>query len=94
VGSLKRRREERGEASVDAALSWTVGCLVGAAAIVGTLILVLVVTFAVQPPGWVQAVLGIALLCGGALLAWLVASAFRQARSRRAPPRHQGPGPY
>ncbi|CAN5592640.1 hypothetical protein BH24ACT26_BH24ACT26_11370 [soil metagenome] len=62
---------------------WTVGCLVGAASVVGTLILVLLVTLALQPPPWVQVVVGVLLTAGGAVLAWLVASALGQTRSRR-----------
>jgi predicted benzoate:H+ symporter BenE len=68
---------------LEPALRWTLGCLVGAAALVGTLILVLLVTLALQPPAWVQVLAGIALVGGGALLAWLVASALGQSRSRR-----------
>ena len=66
-------------------LRWTVGCLVGAAALVGALILVLLVTLALQPPGWVQVTIGVALVAGGAALAWLVASALGQSRARRTP---------
>jgi phosphate/sulfate permease len=64
-------------------LRWTVGCLVGAAAVVGALILVLLVTLALQPPEWVQVVVGVGLVAGGAALAWLVASALGQSRARR-----------
>ena len=65
------------------AVRWTVGCLVGAAAVVGCLILVLLIALALQPPEWVQVVVGILLAGGGALLAWLVASALGQSRERR-----------
>jgi predicted benzoate:H+ symporter BenE len=88
---VERRGDEdtaRRTPEIDA-LRWTLGCLVGAAALVGTLILVLLVTLALQPPAWVQVLAGIALVAGGALLAWLVASALGQSRSRRrggAPP--------
>ena len=63
-------------------LSWTLGCLVAAAALVGVLILVLLVTLALQPPEWVQVVAGVALVGGGALLTWLIASALGRSRSR------------
>lgn len=63
---------------------WAVGCLIGSAAIVGTLILVMLVAIALQPPTWVQVALGVALACGGGLLAWLVAAALGGTRARRA----------
>ncbi|MFN2490611.1 MAG: hypothetical protein ABR529_12935 [Actinomycetota bacterium] len=56
-------------------LRWTVGCLVGATALVGTLILALLIALALQPPTWVQVTVGVLLAAGGALLAWLVATA-------------------
>ena len=57
---------------------WTFGCLVAAFATVGLLILFLVVAFALEPPTWIGILLGIGLVAGGALLAWLVASALGQ----------------
>jgi hypothetical protein len=64
-------------------LRWTLGCLVGAAALTGSLILALLVALALQPPTWIQVVVGVGLAAGGAVLAWLVASALGQSRSRR-----------
>jgi protein-S-isoprenylcysteine O-methyltransferase Ste14 len=64
-------------------LRWTLGCLVGTAALVGVVILALLVTLALQPPEWVQVLTGVALVGGGALLAWLVASALGRSRARR-----------
>jgi phosphate/sulfate permease len=63
-------------------IRWTLGCLVSAAALVGALIIVLLVTLALQPPEWVQVLVGIALVGGGAVLAWLVASALGRSRFR------------
>jgi hypothetical protein len=63
---------------------WTVGCLVGAAAVLGTLMLVLLVALALQPPEWVQVVAGVLLAAGGALLAWMVATALGRTRGRRS----------
>jgi predicted benzoate:H+ symporter BenE len=83
MSSGSRGRVESGNASLEPVLRWTLGCLVGAAAIVGTLILVLLVTLALEPPEWVQVLVGLALVGGGAVLAWLVASALGRARSRR-----------
>ncbi len=60
---------------------WTVGCLVGSLATVGILILVALIAIALSPPTWVQVVLGFGLACGGAVFAWLIASALAQWRS-------------
>ena len=54
---------------------WGLGCLVGALALGGVLILVLLIAVALRPPVWLQIVLGIALVAGATLLAWLVAVA-------------------
>lgn len=62
---------------------WGVGCLVAAAAMVGLLILTLLVALALQPPQWVQVLLGIGLAIGGAALAWLVASSLGKSRADR-----------
>ncbi len=68
--------EERGsDATMPPELRWTVGCLVGSLAMVGSLILVALIAIALSPPTWIQVVLGVALACGGAVLAWLVAEA-------------------
>lgn len=66
---------------------WGFGCLVAAAALVGSLVLVFVIAFLLDPPEWVQVLLGIGLVLEGALLAWLVASALGRARgaARRGP---------
>lgn len=71
------------------AVHWGVGCLVGAAALAGVVLMVLLLAFYIQPPTWVQIVLGIVLAVGGALLAWLVATALGKAQAeprRRKPP--------
>ena len=61
---------------------WTLGCLVGASALLGVAILVSVVAFALQPPVWVQVLIGVAVAIGCALFTWLVASALGGARAR------------
>ena len=71
-----------------AEVRWTLGCLVGAAAMIGTLILVLLVAFALRPPVWMQVMLGVGLAIGGGALTWLVVSALGQARAARE---EQGP---
>jgi threonine/homoserine/homoserine lactone efflux protein len=76
-------RGGRDEDALRPELRWTAGCLVGAAAVVGTLILVLLVALALQPPPWVQVLVGVLLTAGGALLTWLVASALDHSRPGR-----------
>ena len=56
--------------------------MVASAALIGSLILVFLVAVALQPPAWVQVLLGIGLAIGGAVLAWLIASALGQSRAR------------
>jgi len=65
-------------------LRWGVGCLVGSVALTGMVIFVLLVAATLQPPAWVQVVLGVALVVGGGLLTWLVTSALGQSRQREA----------
>lgn len=71
---------------------WGAGCLVAAAALTGLLVLILLVAFALQPPAWVQVVLGVGLVIGGAVLAWLVASALGQSRKGTGGPRNTRSG--
>jgi phosphate/sulfate permease len=75
--------EERKDPAIRPEVRWTLGCLVAAAAVAGLGILVLLVAIALQPPPWVQVLIGVALAGGGAFLAWLVASALGQSRARR-----------
>lgn len=56
---------------------WTLGCLVASVALTGLLILILLVAIAISPPVWIQVLLGVGLSLGGALLAWLVATALK-----------------
>ena len=89
IGRNGRQRKERAlrerlpDPEMDSTTRWTVGCLVGAAAVVGTLMLVLLVALALQPPEWVQVAAGLLLAGGGALLAWMVAAALGRSRDRR-----------
>lgn len=61
---------------------WGVGCLVGAAAITGVLILLMYVAFTFEPDLWVQLVLAAGLTLGGGLLTWLVVTALGQSKAR------------
>ena len=83
---MKREGNAPVEPDIQTGIQWGIGCLVGGAALTGALILVLLVSFAAQPPAWLQIVLGVALVGGALCLSWLFSSALR--RSREAvPPR-------
>ncbi len=66
-----------------AEVRWTLGCLVGTAAMTGTLILVLLVAIALRPPVWMQVLLGVGLVIGGGAITWLVVAALGEARAAR-----------
>lgn len=74
--------DRRSGDSLPPEVSWGVGCLVGALSTVGVLILVALVAIALSPPTWVQVVLGVVLAVGGAVFAWLIATALGQRRDR------------
>jgi uncharacterized BrkB/YihY/UPF0761 family membrane protein len=58
-------------------LTWGVGCAIGAAATVGLVILLFLVALALQPPVWVQIVVGTVVAVGAAIFTWLVTNAWR-----------------
>ena len=60
-----------------AVVRWVAAGFVAAAALLGLVVLVLLISVALQPPRWVQMVLGVAMAIGTAVFAWLVASALR-----------------
>jgi positive regulator of sigma E activity len=49
----------------------------------GSLILILLVAIVLQPPIWLQVTIGIGLTIGGAVFAWLLATALSRSRSQR-----------
>jgi len=57
-------------------LRWAVALGIGGAATIGIVILVFLVALVLQPPTWVQVVLGIVLAIGAAIFTWLVAKAW------------------
>ena len=65
---------------------WGVGCLVGAAAITGMLILLMYIAFTFEPPLWVQLILAVGLTIGGGLLTWIVVTALGESKARSQEP--------
>lgn len=65
---------------------WFVALAVGGAATIGVVILVFLVSLALQPPPWVQVVLGVVLAVGAAIFTWLVAKAWPSRESSRERP--------
>jgi membrane protein implicated in regulation of membrane protease activity len=63
-------------------MRWTIGILVGLSAMVGLMILVVLVSLALEPPPWLQILMGVVLVAVGCILAWLVAAALGE-RDRR-----------
>jgi hypothetical protein len=59
-------------------MRWVIGIIVGLTATVGLMILVALVSIALEPPAWLQIVMGLVLVAVGGLLTWLVASALGQ----------------
>ncbi len=74
----RRRRDEvevPGVPQPDELMRWVTAAFLAAAALVGLVVLAAILTFALQPPGWLQVVLGVVMAAGAAFFAWLVASA-------------------
>lgn len=63
---------------------WTIGIVVGLTALTGLMILVVLVSLALEPPAWLQIVMGVVLVAVACVLAWLVAFALGARDSRRA----------
>ena len=74
--------EPENESPLRPEVRWGVGCLLGGASLLGVLVLMVVISFALSPPTWVQELLGVILVIGGVAFAWLVASALGQSRSQ------------
>lgn len=76
-----RRVADRGATGApesDDVMRWVAAGIVSAAALLGLVVLVAIVAYALQPPGWVQMILGVAMAAGTAVFAWLLASALRK----------------
>ena len=75
-----RRLHERpaGEPQSEDVMRWAAAGIVAGAALLGLVVLVAIIVYALQPPGWLQMVLGVAMATGAAFFAWLLASALRK----------------
>lgn len=73
-------RETRvpGAPEPDEVMRWITAGVVAAAALLGLVVLVAIASLALQPPGWVQVILGVLMAAGAVVFAWLVASALRK----------------
>jgi hypothetical protein len=74
------RREHHDAPFGNDVLRWGVAGVVAGAALIGLLTLIVAVVVVLQPPGWVQSLLGVGLATGTGVLAWLVATALRSSR--------------
>ena len=81
---MANRRTSERDASMRPETRWVIGIVVGLTAMVGLMILVFMVSFALEPPPWLQVVMGILLVGVACLLTWLVASALDQRDRARA----------
>lgn len=78
------RRLERAPEGVpesDDVVRWVTAGIVAGAALLGLVVLVTFVVYALQPPGWLQMILGIGMAGGAVVFAWLLASALRKDES-------------
>ena len=66
---------DRRTGSMSPEARWMIGVVVGLTAMLGLMILVALVSFALEPPAWLQIIMGIVLVGVACLLTWLVASA-------------------
>lgn len=77
-----RRRDGRDEIpgvpKPDEVVRWVTAAFLAAAALLGLVVLAAILTFALQPPGWLQIVIGVVMAGGAAFFAWLIASALRK----------------
>jgi hypothetical protein len=64
---------------------WTIGIVVGLTAMVGLMILVVLVSIALEPAAWVQIAMGVFLVAVACVLAWLVAAALGEKDRPRGP---------
>ena len=77
-GTESGRAQVPGTPQADEVIRWVTAGFLAAAALLGLVVLVAILTFALQPPGWLQMVLGVLMVAGAVVFAWLVASALRK----------------
>ncbi|HEX2295473.1 MAG TPA: hypothetical protein VHN37_09210 [Actinomycetota bacterium] len=62
----------------DDVVRWVAAGIVAAAALLGMVVLVALVFYVLQPPGWLQTVMGVVMAVGAVVFAWLLAAALRK----------------
>lgn len=86
-GSAPRRLRDAAPApapETDDVMRWVAAGIVAAAALLGLVVLVAMVFYALQPPGWLQTVLGVVMVAGTVFFAWLLAAALRRDEAERS----------
>jgi hypothetical protein len=73
-----------GVPETDDVVRWAAAGIVAAAALLGLVVLVAYIVYVLEPPGWLQTVLGVGLAVGAAVFAWLLAAALRKEDGKSA----------
>ena len=75
----------------DDVMRWVAAGVVSTVALLGLVVLVAIAAYFLQPPRWLQIVLGVVMAAGTAAFAWVLAAALRKASEGRAavPPRRR-----
>lgn len=82
-GRRERRDDVPGVPKPDELVRWVTAAFLAGAALLGLVVLAAVLTFALQPPGWIQIVVGVVMAAGAVFFAWLIASALRKDEAQR-----------
>lgn len=85
-----RPAPERARTDVPASgdvVRWVTAGAVAAAALLGLVVLVSLIVYVLEPPGWLQTVLGVGMAAGAVFFAWLLASALRKSDAEADPRR-------
>ncbi|HEV2756947.1 MAG TPA: hypothetical protein VG318_14365 [Actinomycetota bacterium] len=78
-----RNDEIPGVPKPDELMRWVAAAFLAGAALLGLLVLASILAFALDPPVWIQVVLGVVMACGAVFFAWLVQSALRKDETQR-----------
>jgi uncharacterized membrane protein len=86
ASSPRRDRSDEipGVPKPDELMRWVTAAFLAGAALLGLVVLAAVLTFALDPPDWLQIVVGVVMAAGAVFFAWLIASALRKDDSPRS----------